>query len=438
MKKNEKCVLNLCLFYIIYVFMYGIVIKFTISNGLIFQVKTYIPEIILGLIALLVISKNGIRLKRYSLMLLMYSLLVFAINFCIYGFPEQALYCIRDIYIPLIAFCFLMQVRVSDEGMNKFAQRLVMFFKVYIIVGLILAVVQQIMGWEWASTFYTGYSFYGQDPVSKVKIAHNLGLLRAPSLSGNFATFGYYCLIAAIFIDAYLDKVWKKLFWDVLAVICMVLATNKSAIVAFAVVFILRFTGDIRKKSTWANRLVVGLILMFAAFSAFMLMGDNNDGTGLLTSVFARFDIWKDIFNDTSVLELVVPYKIFTYGSGVEGGLGFWDNTYLYCVFTQGILGTALWARAIMKTYRIRIKDRNKSVQYYVYELTIVLLILGLTVNITQGRGYLAHYLVLLSVGTSVVRGGVFLLSILCRNVANNRKSNTYHTRPSFEWRCMA
>lgn len=434
MRKTEKCVLNLCLFYIIYVFMYGIVIKLTISNGLIFQIKTYIPEIILGLITLLVIAKNGIRLKRYLSMLLMYSLLVFAINFCIYGFPEQALYCIRDIYIPLIAFCFLMQVRVSGEGMKKFTQRLVLFFKVYIIVGLILAVVQQIMGWEWASTFYTGYSFYGQDPVSKVKIAHNLGLLRAPSLSGNFATFGYYCLIASIFIDAHSDKVWKKLFWDVLAVICMVLATNKSAIVAFAVVFILRFTGDIRNKSTWANRVVVGLVLMIAAFSTIMLMGDNSDGTGLLTSAFARVDVWEDIFNDTSALELVVPYKMFTYGSGAEGGLGFWDNTYLYCVFTQGIIGTALWAGSIMRTYRIRMRDRNKSVQHYVYELTIAFLILSLTVNVTQGRGYLAHYLVLLAVGTS---GGVFLLSVLWQVVTNSRKKNPYRTLSFYGWGCM-
>lgn len=407
MRKKEKYILNLCLFYTIYVFLYGIVIKFTISNSLIFQIKTYIPEFILGSITVLTIMKNGIRIKRYLLALLMYSLVVFILNFCLYGFTEQASYCIRDIYIPLIAFCFLIQVEVSDEGMKKLTQRLALFFKVYIIAGLVLALMQQAMGWEWASTFYTGYSFYGQDPVSKVKIAHNFGLLRAPSLSGNFATFGYYCLIAVIFIDAYSDKFWKKLFWDILAVVCMVLATNKSAIVAFAVVFILRFTGDIRKKSTWVNRAVMGLILIVAVSSTFILMGDNSDGAGLFTSVFARFDIWQEIFSDTSMLELAVPYKMFMYGSGVEGGLGFWDNTYLYCAFTQGIVGIVLWARVIMKTYSIRMRNRNKSVQHYVYEMTVVLLILGLTVNVTQGRGYLTHYLMLLAVGTTIVFGGI-------------------------------
>ena len=37
MKKKERYILDICLFYIIYVFLYGIVIKLTISNGLIFS-----------------------------------------------------------------------------------------------------------------------------------------------------------------------------------------------------------------------------------------------------------------------------------------------------------------------------------------------------------------------------------------------------------------
>ena len=45
--------LNLCLLYIMFVFMYGMVIKLTMSNNILFQVKTYIPKMMLGLIAVL-------------------------------------------------------------------------------------------------------------------------------------------------------------------------------------------------------------------------------------------------------------------------------------------------------------------------------------------------------------------------------------------------
>ena len=50
---NQKMKLNLCLLYIMFVFMYGMVIKLTMSNNILFQVKTYIPKMMLGLIAVL-------------------------------------------------------------------------------------------------------------------------------------------------------------------------------------------------------------------------------------------------------------------------------------------------------------------------------------------------------------------------------------------------
>lgn len=53
MVKNQKMKLNLCLLYIMFVFMYGMLIKLTMSNNILFQVKTYIPKMMLGLIAVL-------------------------------------------------------------------------------------------------------------------------------------------------------------------------------------------------------------------------------------------------------------------------------------------------------------------------------------------------------------------------------------------------
>lgn len=53
MVKNQKMKLNLCLLYIMFGFMYGMVIKLTMSNNILFQVKTYIPKMMLGLIAVL-------------------------------------------------------------------------------------------------------------------------------------------------------------------------------------------------------------------------------------------------------------------------------------------------------------------------------------------------------------------------------------------------
>lgn len=62
MRKEERYILDICLLYIISVFMYGIVIKLLISNALIFQIKTYIPEFALILLYIfrLIILNGGI------------------------------------------------------------------------------------------------------------------------------------------------------------------------------------------------------------------------------------------------------------------------------------------------------------------------------------------------------------------------------------------
>ena len=427
MSKYENSIISLCLSYIIYVFLYGIVIKFTVSNSILFQLKTYIPELFLVLIILISILRNGLRLKSFSVPLLGYSAIVFLFNLIICGFNEQTLYWIRDLYIPLVAFSFLLIDRFSEKGMNLFVKRLIVFFKLYLILGFILALVQQINGWEGASSFYTGYVFYEQDPVSKIKIAHNMGLLRAPSLSGNFAIFGYYCLISVVFIDAKSNKLWEKLFWNILALSCMVLATNKSAIVAFAVMFVLEQTVDLRNKSKKLNNTLLVLILGSLGVTTIMLFGDNSSGQNILTSLFARFEVWKGIFANTSFFETLFPYKQFMYGSGVEGGISFFDKTYLYCLITQGILGTVLWVYVLSKVYKKSMGNDNLMTRHYIYGLTICLLVLGLTVIVTQGGGFFSHYLILLATGFSIAGGGIckIIQFILQKSLHN-----------SFEWRC--
>ena len=183
-----------------YVFFYGIIVKITISNNLLFQIKTYIPEVLLLVIMIECVMQGKLHIKKATFYLLTYSILVFIFNLFSFGLNEQALYLVRDIYIPLFAFAFIIEAKITEYGTEYFFDKIIPLLKIYLVLGLTLAVLEQIRGWEWTSQFYTGYSFYGQDPYSKVKIAHNLGLLRAPSLSGNFATFGYYCLIADIII----------------------------------------------------------------------------------------------------------------------------------------------------------------------------------------------------------------------------------------------
>lgn len=409
MRKVKEAILWLCLFYIIYVFMYGIVVKMTISNSVLFTLKTYIPELFLTSVSVLALRCSGKKLQYDSAFLLFWSLIIFLFNFIIHGPSETMFYLIRDIYIPMVAFCLLKSVLFDEEDIKKFQARLITFSKFYLVSGLVLCVIEQLNGWEWTSAFYTGYSFYGQDPVSKVKIAHNIGMLRAPSWSGNFATFGFYCLISYALITSIQESKIKSFFWINITFACLVLCTNKTALVGLAIVLLLRYTVNFRKTSFRKNGAIIAFAVVTVGLSGVFLLSDNNaSGTSFFTGFFMRFDVWADIFDEVSWVELLFPYKQFLYGSGTQGGAGFWDNTYFYSLFTQGIIGTMLWIWTIKGTMRRQLKNEfNGCSRSYLQTLTITLCSVAVTANVTQGRGFISEYLVLLGIGAaSTSRGG--------------------------------
>ena len=116
MRKNIRWSVDLRLLYIAYVFMYGLIVKFTISNSLLFKAKTYIPEVLLLFIALLGVKSNAWKMKRCFVLLLTFSALVVTVNIARHGLTEQGVYAIRDIYIPLTAFSCMMIPFTDNEN----------------------------------------------------------------------------------------------------------------------------------------------------------------------------------------------------------------------------------------------------------------------------------------------------------------------------------
>ena len=74
----------------------------------------------------------------------------------------------------------------------------------------------------------------------------------------------------------------------------MVLATNKSAVVAFGVVLLLRQTVEVRKKSTRVNRLIIVLLTGIIGVSTLFLIGDNTNTNDIFTSLLERINVWKE------------------------------------------------------------------------------------------------------------------------------------------------
>lgn len=397
-RRSEKRLLHLCMAYFVYVFCYGIAVKLTIGSDLLFQLKTIVPEAILLLVCGECLAQRRLHMDDAFLLLLGYAGLILLTNWMLHGLNSQALYLVRDIYIPLLTLVLLSSVGISAEGIDDFLCKMTSLMKLYLLAGFALAAVQQMKGWAWTARFYTGYTFYEQDPVSKVKVVHYLTLLRAPSLSGNFATFGYYCLIANGIVRARTQGTWQRCFWDGLTLACLVLATNKSAIVAWAAMLFMGGRAALRSPFARRMRWIWGGLAAAFLLAALLFIGGESEATAPFASLLTRFDVWEDIFSQVHPLELLFPFRQFLYGSGAEGSVSFWDNTYLYSLFTQGIIGTFLWWMGLKRQYDRAMQRQEASARAVVCCMTVVLLVLALTVNVTQGRGFFSPYLLLMGI----------------------------------------
>lgn len=391
-----KLIVGTLLTYIIYVFCYGIVVKVTMYNELLFNIKTYIPEILLFLSICLGLVCRKVKISLDTVILSVYLCFIALINIIIHGINEQCLYLTRDLYLPLFLFLLLRGLSFDDEAKEWFLKKIVTFCKAYLVVGFILAVLEQYMGWYWTSSFYTGYAFYGQDPLSKVRIAHNFGLLRVPSMSGNYATFGNYSVLAfcmVIFGGEDKKSIKEVILWSLISMGCIVLSTNKSALFAYSIInmYILRkyiLIGNASLFSVLGYLIASLLIILSIALGMDATLNENS----FLYSYYQRFDVWREIVNGVDAIEVIIPYNQFLYGSGAEGVFGFWDNTYIYLLFSIGIVGVLILSKIIYSL----IKEQEK-INRIAIPATIILLVLSLTTNITQGRAYLTIFLIIIS-----------------------------------------
>lgn len=397
---SNKTIINMILLYVITLFFYGIIVKFTIWNPTLFKVKTYIPEIILILCTFFSIITNKIRINYKMLLLFSYTVFIIIINYVFNGANVQSFYWWRDLFIPLFSSMILLQRDFQPEDIDYLFKKLAFIAKIFLIFGLVLAIIEQIKGDVWTSKFYTGYTFYGQDPYSKVKVAHNMGLLRAPSLTGNFSSFAHYsCFSLFILLGVNYKHLKVNLLWSLVALFCCILSTNKSAIITLIVVLLMFVTSSLRVSNKHFNRLIFlvifGLIALMLFSTSDSLFNVESKFTGGLVQ---RFQIWGNMFSDLDWIQIVFPYKTFLYGTGGEGYNSFFDNTYLYCFITQGLAGSLIWISYLNMIYS------NLKYNYLNYKFEFIrnvfyyFLIVSLTSNVVQGHAYFCFMIVIFSI----------------------------------------
>ena len=240
---------------------------------------------------------------------------------------------------------------------------------------------------EWTSKFYTGYSFYNVDPYSKVKISESSGQLRAPGLTGNHVSFSYYGLIAIIAIlnKKNLKPIFKVFFFSC-EIIILICTLNKTAMVILMIIAMYYLLKKINKVIRVLFMVVSGSGALF-----YMLTHIDND---IFYSTLDRFRFWGILVSYLNPLEIIFPYNSFLYNPGAEGILSFWDNTYLFFLFSLGIVGSVyvFFLCYILSVNGIAAHPNMRLFFKYLY---ILLILSSLFNNITNGRAYFGLYLLI-------------------------------------------
>ncbi len=390
-KSREKKIISLLIAYLILVFFYGIVIKFTIAVPILFIIKTYLPEIILIIISGgCLFYGRTLKTKRFFAIGGLYFIGILVVSIVYTGVSYDSFYCIRDLFLPIYMSMAVASWKFERESLDRFLKIFERICFVYLIIGAFLGAIEVLNGWRWTSVFYTGYEFYNVDPYSKVRITQASGLLRAPGLTGAPVTFAYYGLVCCILIMANKKRHW---LWKVLAAICEMAilweTSNKTAIVIMAAVLFLYIFRRVNKTIRY---MMLGGLGLFAV--GYILTHSSAD---VFYSTFDRFNYWKKIGDSTNLLEIVFPYNSLSYNPNAEGVLSFWDNSYFMFLFSTGIFGTIWIYIHCYKMCKANIKMFPEH--SFLFEVTFIFLLLASAFNnITNGRAYFTLFLVINSV----------------------------------------
>ena len=389
--KKENLPLNLVLLYFVWTFFNGIIKKLLISNATLFAINTYIPEIILLLVVFwCLFHLKGLKFNKFEVAGATWFLLVILISLVYCGYSQGVLYVIRDLFFPIYFALVVSKYTFSEKALDHFWRVFKIICMIYLISGAILGMVEFLNGWEWTSQFYTGYTFYGQDEYSSIKITEAYGFLRAPGLTGNHTTFAYYGLVAVMTIIADRNaKLLKKIFFVVCEILILVSTINKTAIVCMALILYIYLFRRLGRTLKYISLVPVGLFVLLYVFS--------NQSLAFLSSTFDRFDFWSTISSYVSPFEVIIPYNSFSYNPLSSGIISFWDNSYLYFLFAVGIFGEIWILMYVFKLYKQNWNTYQNIGMIFEF-LIAFFLAAALFNNITNGRAGFALYFVINSV----------------------------------------
>lgn len=397
---HERLFISCILINIIVIEFYGIIIKYTYNNMILFNIKTYIPEFV-GILALIFISfyNRNKSINKYELIFSFYMIFILILNLLFQPTYNSVMMTVRDVIFPLIILIVLSNNFIREEPYEVFMKYLFMIEFIFAVSTLALGLVELYRGWEWTCKFYVDYTFWGQDNISKLMISSNDEYLRVPGTTGSSVKCGTYSLISFIIAYEYNNIKYKliRIITIICSIVNILIYNNRSSLVALIVLFFLIIIRSQRINIKIKNILKIAAILT----AVISVVGIQSK----FASIIDRIENWKEFVKWNLLRNIFIPLNTFNFSAagdelGIKTFTNVWDNGYLFFIYSFGIIGMFLIVKILYKQfkfYKLYIEKRN-IYRNISSDLLICLIVLSFTTNIFLGRAYFGMFVIIFGI----------------------------------------
>lgn len=377
--------------YVACILFNGVLMHYGLSVNALASIRVFLPELFF-IVMLLSSFRSNSLLDKDILLYLMYLIALCFLSMANFTLNSFALV-VRDVLVPVCILLVIGQTNFSQAQYKRLFKSIVWLFRLFAFLGLIFAIVQYINGWQWTSRYFLGYEAWGNNDV---RIVYGWLGFKVLGPTGDPTTFAFYNIFVIILLLYGQGKInFIDIMLSLCALVSIVLTGNRTALLFIIVLVVYKILtgGEFKKFRRLVNFL---LALICCSIAVIILFSEDSEWT---YTVFERFELWSELFDAQYIFNLFIPHSVFEFagGEGVVGLLGSWDNTFLYMLFSFGIVGFVLFIAILWKRLK---KAHNATLTV----MTIFVCIAGLTTNIFFGRNILGTYLVFVGLYYSIVK----------------------------------
>ena len=370
----------------------GIIKHIGLSISILERIRPFLPEVFMVLILVgWIVSKKYIKKIDFFFMFWVVSVMLFSTS----NIPSanSVLSAIRDLVEPFVLLFVISSRRITTVQKKDIDLMLERLFAVFILIGITYAVVQRINGSVWTSIYFAGHQVWGVDTISGIRVTSGSFGFKVLGTTASAETFGFYnmlAMIVVIFSNNF--KKFTKIVFVSTAFINIFFSGMKTAFIVAILIVYICFMSRFGKQIKLFAKLGSAILLLALFYYMTFVLSDWED-----SSVLQRLILWKSLGDSGYGMNILIPTNLFFFSAkaGNTGIISFWDNSYLYLIFSSGIVGLILSINMIYQKVKM-IAYKNRSWLNVDGIIALSLALCSISTCLFLGRNYVAVALVII------------------------------------------